>query len=157
VTGVSILARWFDSQLQQAAYITVLVATLGRWQAGPVVVAMIERRHLLVATVNSRKWTFHGKFFKTFHHGRKLKRLIVEDKIIPTPIDFNRVGIVLSSNVDSCSIRTVRIFNITSLHFGERGGTKLATLHCYVGSLASRPGRSSNSRTTLTHCYCYPQ
>jgi hypothetical protein len=79
------------------------------------------------------------------------------DKIIPTPIDFNRVGIVLSSNVDSCSFRTVRIFNIISLHFGERGGSKLATLRCYVRSLASRPDCSSNSRTALTRCYCYPQ
>jgi hypothetical protein len=58
------------------------------------------------------------------------------DKIIPTPIDFNRVGIVLSSNVASSSFRTVIIFNIISLHFGERGWTKLATLHCYVGLLA---------------------
>jgi hypothetical protein len=52
----------------------------------------------------------------------------VEDKNIPTPIDFNRVGIVLSSNVDSCCFRTVRIFNIISLNFGEPGETKLATL-----------------------------
>jgi hypothetical protein len=82
--------------------------------------------------------------FKPFHHSRKLKRLIVEDKIIPTLIDFNRIGIVLSSNVDSCSFRTVTIFNIISLHFEERGGTKLATLHCYVGSLASGSNHSSN-------------
>jgi hypothetical protein len=82
------------------------------------------------------------------------KRLTVEDKIIPTPIDFNRFGIVLSSNVDSCCFRTVRIFNIISLHFGERGGTKLATLSCNIGSLAIWPGRSSNGRMTmLTRCY----
>jgi hypothetical protein len=80
--------------------------------------------------------------------------MTVKDKIIPTLIIFNRVGIVLSSNVDSCRFRTVRIFNIISLHFGERGGTKLATLHCNVGSLASGPGRSSTGQMmTLTRCY----
>jgi hypothetical protein len=74
--------------------------------------------------------------------------------MIPTPIDFNRVDIVLSSNVDSFCFRIVRIFNIISLHFRERGGTKLSTLRCNVGSLASRPGCSSNGRkTTLTRYY----
>jgi hypothetical protein len=78
----------------------------------------------------------------------------VKDKIIPTPIDFNRVGIVLSSNVDSCCFRTVRNFNITSVHFRERGGTKLATLCCNVRSLASGPSRSSNGLVKmLAHCY----
>jgi hypothetical protein len=57
--------------------------------------------------------------------------------------------VLSSSNVDSCCLRIVRIFNIISLHFGERGGTTLATLCCNVGLLASRPGRMK----TLTHCY----
>jgi hypothetical protein len=50
---------------------------------------------------------------------------------------------------------SVRIFNIISLHFGERGGTKIATLRCNVGLLASGPGRSGNglptSRCLLLH------
>jgi hypothetical protein len=55
--------------------------------------------------------------------------------------------------VDSCCFRIVRIFNIMSLHFGERGGTKLATLRWNVGSLESGPGCSSNGwMTTLAHC-----
>jgi hypothetical protein len=67
---------------------------------------------------------------------------------------FNRVGTILSSNVDSCRFRTVRIFNIIRLHFEERCGTKLATLHCNVGSLACGPGHSSNGRMTmLARCY----
>jgi hypothetical protein len=78
----------------------------------------------------------------------------VEDKIIPTPIDFNRVGIVLSSKVDSCYFRTVRIFNIISLHFRERGGTKLATLRCNIGSIASGPGLSSDGWMMMLAC-CY--
>jgi hypothetical protein len=83
----------------------------------------------------------------------------------------SRVGIVLFSNVNSYSFRTVRIFNIISLHFRERGEIKLTSLHCYVGSLASEPGHRSNGQTTLArstvilssnglgdvisvHCYC---
>jgi hypothetical protein len=50
---------------------------------------------------------------------KKLKRLIVEDKILPTPIESNRVDKFLSSMVDSCWLWTVRIFNIVSLHFGQ--------------------------------------
>jgi hypothetical protein len=125
------------------------VATLGRWQVGLATVATVGRLHLPIATVNSRKRTFHGNFFIIFRRSRKLKRLIVEDKIIP--------GIVLPSSVDYCSFRTVRIFNIISLHFVERCGTKLATLHCYVGSLASGPGHSSNGQMTLACCYYFPQ
>jgi hypothetical protein len=99
------------------------------------------------------KVTSHGNFFKLFSAADNLNRLTIKDKIIPTLINFNRVDIVLSSNVDSCCFKTVRIFNIINLHFGERGGTKLATLHCNVGSLASGPARSRNGQMmTLARC-----
>jgi hypothetical protein len=59
---------------------------------------------------------------------------------MPTPIDFNKVGKLLSSTVYSCCLGTVRIFNILSLHFGERSGTNLvlsiATMgHWQAGSV----------------------
>jgi hypothetical protein len=89
---------------------------------------------------------------------KHLNRLIVKDKNLPTPINFKRVDKFLSSMIDSCWLWIVRIFSIISLHFRERGGTKLATLRCYVGSLASGSGVSRNDRKmTLTHCYCDPQ
>jgi hypothetical protein len=44
-----------------------------------------------------------------------------------------------TSTVDSCWLWIVKNFNIISLNFGERCGTKLATLRCYVGSLVSGP------------------
>jgi hypothetical protein len=58
-------------------------------------------------------------------HDRKLKRPTVKDKSIPTPINLNRVDKIISSTVGSCCMGTVRIFNIISLHFGERDGTNL--------------------------------
>jgi hypothetical protein len=55
--------------------------------------------------------------------------------------------------VESCWLWIVRIFNIVSLHFGERGRTNLL-LCCFIGSLSSGPGLTSNEQmTTLTHCY----
>jgi hypothetical protein len=68
-----------------------------------------------------------------------LKRLTVEDKILPTPINFKRLEKFLSSMIDSCWSWILKSFNIVSLNFGERGGTKLATLRCYVGSIACGP------------------
>jgi hypothetical protein len=64
-------------------------------------------------------------FLKTFCHGRKLRSLRVEAKILSTPIESNRVYKFLSSTVDSYWLWTLRIFNIVSLHFGERGATNL--------------------------------
>jgi hypothetical protein len=56
--------------------------------------------------------------------------------------------------MDYCYFRTVRIFNIISLHFKERGGTKLTTLHCNVVLLASGPDHSSNGRMMmLSRCH----
>jgi hypothetical protein len=96
-----------------------------------------------------------GNFLKTFRHGRKLKSLIVEDMILPTPIKLNRVDKFLSSTVDYCWLWTIRIFNIISLHFGERCVAKIATLRCYVGSQASGPCLTSNRQTMmLARCYC---
>jgi hypothetical protein len=57
--------------------------------------------------------------FKKNHHSKNMKRLTIKDKSMPTPIDLNRVGKLLSSTVHSCCLGTVRIFNIISLHFGE--------------------------------------
>jgi hypothetical protein len=54
----------------------------------------------------------------------RFKRLTVKDKSLPTPINFYRVDILLSSTVDSCCFGTVRIFNIISLYFREQGETK---------------------------------
>jgi hypothetical protein len=73
------------------------------------------------------------------------------DKIIPTPINFNRVGIILSSNVDSYCFRIIRIFNIINFYFRDRCGAKLATLHCNIGSIASGPGLSSDGSPTSRH------
>jgi hypothetical protein len=54
-----------------------------------------------------------------------LKRLTVKYKNLLAPINFNIVGKLLSSTIDSYCLGTVRIFNIISLHFGEWGGTNL--------------------------------
>jgi hypothetical protein len=160
-TSISILAQWFEFLVATGRLHHNARCYFGSLQAGPVIVAMIRRRHLPVANINikhSRLWNeVFRVFFKTFHHDRKLKRQTVEDKIIPTLIDLNRVGIVVSSTVDSCWLQTVRIFNIINLHFRERGGTKLATLCCFVGSLTSGPGLTSNGQMlTLACCYCDP-
>jgi hypothetical protein len=125
--------------------------------------------HLAIATVNLKICNFlllnflhiyDMKFVNNLcvHNDTStkiLKRLTVKDKNLPTPINFKRVDKVLSSTVDSCWLWTIRFFNIISLHLGERGGSKVAILHCYVGSIASEPGLSSNSqKMTLTHYYC---
>jgi hypothetical protein len=80
--------------------------------------------------------------------------MTVEGKILPTLVKLNRVDKFLSSMVDSCWLWIVRIFNIISLQFEERCGTKLATLPCHVGLLASGPGLTSNGQMAmLAHCY----
>jgi hypothetical protein len=84
-----------------------------------------------------------------------LKRLTIKDKNLPTAINFKRVDNFHSSMVDSCWLWSVRIFNIVSLNFVERGETKFTILRCYVGSIASGLGFSSDGRkTTLARCYC---
>jgi hypothetical protein len=61
-----------------------------------------------------------------------LKRLVIKDKSMSTAIDFNIVDKLLSSIVYSCCLGTIRIYNIISLHFGERGESNLLL---YVATL----------------------
>jgi hypothetical protein len=56
---------------------------------------------------------------------KKIKRVAVNDRILPSPIKLNRVDKFLSYTIDSCSLWIVRVFNIVSLYFRERGGTNL--------------------------------
>jgi hypothetical protein len=70
---------------------------------------------------------------------KTIKRLTVKDKILPTPIKLNRVDKFHSSTVDSCSLWIVRIFNIISLHFGERGGTNLLLSIASLGRWQAGP------------------
>jgi hypothetical protein len=70
---------------------------------------------------------------------KTIKRLTVKDKILPTPIKLNRVDKFHSSTVDSCSLWIVRIFNIISLHFGERGGTNLLLFIASLGRWQAGP------------------
>jgi hypothetical protein len=56
-----------------------------------------------------------------------------------TPIDFNRVDKLISSIVHSCCLGTVRIFNIISLHFGERGRTNLLLSIAMLGHWQNGP------------------
>jgi hypothetical protein len=61
------------------------------------------------------------------------KRLTLEDKIIPTPIDFNRVVIVLSSTVDYCSFRTVRILTSSVFILESEMGLNLLLFVAMLG------------------------
>jgi hypothetical protein len=66
-----------------------------------------------------------SSFLKKNQHSKKLKRLTVKDKSMPTPINLNTVDKLLSSMIDSYCLGSVRIFNTVSLQFRERGGTNL--------------------------------
>jgi hypothetical protein len=140
--------------------------------------------HLHVATMNLKICNFSSEFpaylwyeireqslCSNWYFYKKIERLVGKDKSMPTPINFYRVDILLSSTVDSCCLGTIRIFNIVGLHFREQGGTNLLLFvallgHWQVGRVALATGRwwcspivtvilSSNGPcdVTLTHWY----
>jgi hypothetical protein len=88
---------------------------------------------------------------------KKIKRLAIKDKTMPTPINFYRVDILVSSIANSYCFGIVRIFNILSLYFGERGGTKTCYPLLLCWAQASGPGLTSNRQMAMfAHCYCDP-